>query len=299
MKKAGFLSLFFILVFVLMNCAGSAKKVSFDPESESFYETARLIMTGEEKDIFNHLPDRESRQEFIEEFWSKRDPDPTTEENEFKEEFFERIDYANKHFREGRQGWNTDRGRIYIYLGPPEKTEEFLFHDDPEIRGSLIWWIYYTYDLGIEFVDEKGLGAYTINRIEGNLLDAMERAKLGQIRLGEGGQKKFLNFKAEYNRQKEEIVIAIPVKFLSFKEEEGVLKAEFDFEFYIYGERGTKKEYAKESRTFKVKEEELLQMKEIFFTFLWKLREGRNYIDIIVIGKDGIGKARKIFEIKI
>ena len=99
-----------IIVLGMIGC-GTSKKVVLDPESRDFYKTAQLIMTKEEKEIFNHLPDKESRGEFIEEFWAKRDPD--TEVNEFKQEFLKRINYANKYFKEGIPDWKTDRGRIY------------------------------------------------------------------------------------------------------------------------------------------------------------------------------------------
>ncbi len=131
------LTLVILVALILMSC-GISGKVALDPESRNFYETARLIMTKEEKDIFNHLPDRESRQEFIRDFWAKRDPDSDTEENEFKEEFYGRIEYANRYFREGIPGWKTDRGRIFIYLGPPDKIDQRLFINNPSVKG-LIW----------------------------------------------------------------------------------------------------------------------------------------------------------------
>jgi len=71
-------ALIIIVVVSLMNC-GFSGKVSLDPASQDFYETARLIMTKQEKDIFHHLPDQDSREEFIRDFWAKRDPDPQTE----------------------------------------------------------------------------------------------------------------------------------------------------------------------------------------------------------------------------
>jgi len=115
-----------IIVLGMIGC-GTSKKVILDPESRDFYKTAQLIMTKEEKEIFNHLPDKESRGEFIEEFWAKRDPDPDTEVNEFKQEFLKRIDYANKYFKEGIPGWKTDRGRIYIIFGPyANELKEYL-----------------------------------------------------------------------------------------------------------------------------------------------------------------------------
>ncbi|GAF84612.1 unnamed protein product, partial [marine sediment metagenome] len=143
-------TLIIIAVVILMSC-GFSGKIALDPTSKDFHETARLIMTKQEKDIFNYLPDKESREEFISDFWAKRDPSPDTEENEFKEEFFRRIEYASLRFREGIPGWKTDRGRIYIYLGPPDKVEQRPFVNYPDVKG-LIFWGYYKYRLGIEFV---------------------------------------------------------------------------------------------------------------------------------------------------
>ena len=65
----------------------------------------------------------EEREQFIEQFWLRRDPTPDTEENEFKEEHYRRIAYANEHYASGIPGWKTDRGRIYIIYGPPDEIE--------------------------------------------------------------------------------------------------------------------------------------------------------------------------------
>ena len=67
-------------------------------------------------------PDEE-REQFIEQFWLRRDPTPDTEENEFKEEHYRRIAYANEHYASGIPGWKTDRGRIYIIYGPADEIE--------------------------------------------------------------------------------------------------------------------------------------------------------------------------------
>jgi GWxTD domain-containing protein len=271
---------------------------ALDPESRDFYDTARLVMTPEEKDIFRHLPDQAARKEFIADFWAKRDPDPTTETNEFKQEFEDRIEYANKHFNEGRHGIDTDRGRIYMYLGPPERTESFPFTDNPVAR-DILWWIYYKYELGIEFVDPNGSGTYTINEIDGDLLGAIEMAKLGTYAPSHGGSTGYVNFELDYDTTKKEFVLAIPVKKLSFKESEGKLSASFDFEFFIYAERGTAKEKFTESRTLSESPEDLEKKKFISFTFPYDLKRGQNYVDVVLIGKDGLGKFRKIFPFRI
>ena len=291
-------TLIIIAVVILMSC-GFSGKVALDPTSKDFYKTARLIMTKQEKDIFNHLPDQESREEFISDFWAKRDPDPDMEENEFKEEFFRRIDYANLRFREGIPGWKTDRGRIYIYLGPPDKVEQRPFVNYPDVRG-LIWWGYYEYRLGIEFVDRVGDGSYTLNRHQsayGNLLQVIEKAKYGQSFVE--GKWKFIDFDVRYNREKKEIVISIPVTSLEFKEKEGSLKAEFEFEFLIYKKKGLRIDRFKQIKSFERPEDEILELEEIIFTFPYDLKPGKYYFDVAMGVKPDIARARKIFEIKI
>jgi GWxTD domain-containing protein len=81
------------------------------------------IITDEERQAFKRLNTDEERQQFVEQFWLRRDPTPDTEENEFKEEHYRRIAYANEHFASGIPGWKTDRGRIYITFGPPDEIE--------------------------------------------------------------------------------------------------------------------------------------------------------------------------------
>ena len=67
---------------------------------------------------FKRLQTDEEREQFIEQFWLRRDPTPDTVENEFKEEHYRRIAYANEHYASGIPGWKTDRGRIYIMYRP-------------------------------------------------------------------------------------------------------------------------------------------------------------------------------------
>jgi GWxTD domain-containing protein len=81
------------------------------------------IITDEERAAFKQLSNDEERDNFIEAFWQRRDPTPDTEENEYKEEHYRRIAYANEHFAAGIPGWKTDRGRIYIMYGPPDETD--------------------------------------------------------------------------------------------------------------------------------------------------------------------------------
>lgn len=137
------------------------------------------IITKEEKRAFNSLKTDEERENFIENFWRRRDPNPDTEENEYREEYYERIAYANEHFASGIPGWKTDRGRIYIAWGKPDGIESHPSggsYDRPSYEGGgstttypFETWFYRHLDgvgdgIEIEFVDPTGTGEYRIAR---------------------------------------------------------------------------------------------------------------------------------------
>jgi GWxTD domain-containing protein len=93
------------------------------PYKKWLNEDVGYIITDEEKTAFKRLATDDERQTFIEGFWLRRDPTPDTEENEFKEEHYRRIEYANEHYASGIPGWKTDRGRIYITFGPADEVD--------------------------------------------------------------------------------------------------------------------------------------------------------------------------------
>ncbi len=296
-----YLKTFGIFLMVFLASCTLTPRMDLDPESEAFYEKARLIMSSEEKQIFSHLPDKESREEFIEDFWKKRDPTPLTEANEFKEEFYERVEYANERFKEGIPGWKTDRGRIYIYFGFPDRIEHEPMLNHPEVKGYLLW-VYYRFNFAVEFIDKRGDNTYTLNPysgIYGSLMEAMEMAKFGISYSNEIGTQ-YIDFKANFDQNKQELNISIPVKGISFVQEEGLLKAEFEFQFYVYEDKeGAQRQTFKESRDFQSTEKELLDNEEINFSFSFDLNPGKYFFDILIIGKPDIGRTRKIFKIKI
>ncbi|PYS79695.1 MAG: GWxTD domain-containing protein [Acidobacteria bacterium] len=142
-------------------------------------EDVAYIITPEEKKAWNKLQTDEEREQFIEAFWRRRDPDPDTDVNEYLEEHYERIAYANEHFASGIPGWKTDRGRIYIMYGPPNEKESHPSggqYDRPSYEGGgstttypfETWFYRYLPGIGsgieIEFVDPTGSGEYRIAR---------------------------------------------------------------------------------------------------------------------------------------
>jgi len=109
------------------------------PYKKWLNEDVSYIITDEERSAFNKLQTDEEREQFIEQFWLRRDPSPDTEENEFKEEHYRRIAYANERFASGIPGWKTDRGRIYITFGPPDEIEDHSsggFYERPPEEGG-------------------------------------------------------------------------------------------------------------------------------------------------------------------
>ncbi len=150
-------------------------------------EDVAYIITDEERAAFKQLSNDEERDQFIEAFWQRRDPTPDTEENEYKEEHYRRIEYANEHFAAGIPGWKTDRGRIYIVFGPPDEIDSHASggtYDRPMEEGGGTtstypfedWRYRYIEGIGqeviIEFVDTCMCGEYhmTIDRGEKDAL---------------------------------------------------------------------------------------------------------------------------------
>src|SRR5712691_11083516 len=162
----------------------SEKPRNVKPELKKAYKDwlekdVTYIITDEERKAFKKLATDEERERFIEEFWRRRDPDPDTEENEFKEEYYERIAYANEHFASGIPGWKTDRGLIWIMYGKPDERETHPMggqYDRPSYEGGGStstypfeqWFYRYIPGVGsgveIEFVDPTGSGEYRIAR---------------------------------------------------------------------------------------------------------------------------------------
>ena len=150
-------------------------------------EDVHWIITDEELKAFKSLSNDEERDSFIEAFWQRRNPNPDSPENEFREEHYRRIAYANEHFAAGKPGWKTDRGHIYIAFGKPDSIESHPsggMYDRPIEEGGgqtstypfETWHYRYLEGIGenidIEFVDTCMCGEYhmTIDRGEKDAL---------------------------------------------------------------------------------------------------------------------------------
>ena len=327
MRKKSFMSqaLSLLVVMYFWGCS-TFPKVKQDPFYESFYKTVRLIMTGEEKEIYKILRDRESKAEFIEEFWKIRDPDPATDENENKLEFEERIRFANEWFdkykssgkgrrkqAEGKsRGWVTERGRIYVILGPPDKVnygsgwETMDMRRQNILRHRIEIWYYAIYNLTIGFSRKSrtNLAADPLDSsalddmwkdslydewsmdLDSKVLYALEDAKLNMIASQfRGDVRRAFRFEAEF--KDDFIKLIIPTNRLDFLEKEGKLVARFDIKINIYKDH-RKMNTIKESRAVSLSEREALSQDIISFEIPCALKEkGKYLLDIIVTDLKG------------
>jgi GWxTD domain-containing protein len=156
-------------------CLMSQALKSLDSESRDFLSKVRYIITKQERQRFLAIPAGE-RGDFIEEFWKKRDPTPETEVNEFKDQYFARIAEANHLFTEAAEpGWLSDRGRVYILLGPPTNRITYprgvTFYDVPRE-----FW-YYGFFL-ILFTDDAWNGNYKLDPVSVEQLSILNRAQM-------------------------------------------------------------------------------------------------------------------------
>ena len=168
-------------------------------------EDVRWIITDEEVKAFKSLSNDEERDQFIEQFWLRRNPNPDSRDNEYKDEHYARIAYANEHFAAGKPGWMTDRGHIYIAYGKPDSIDSHPSggnYERPMEEGGgntstfpfETWHYRYLSGVGdnidIEFVDSCMCGDYhaTLDRSEKDALKHTPGA--GQTLYEQTGQAK-------------------------------------------------------------------------------------------------------------
>ena len=288
------------LILAAAGC-GTSFRIKDDPFFESFYEKAEIIMTKDEKEIYRRLPDTAAREEFIEDFWKIRDPDQGTEENENKIEFEERIEYANKWFGKfnpyrGREqatwdedlnGWATERGRIYIIMGPPDElhydAREFMMGGRITTRPEGIsseQWVYYRYNLVVYF-RKRSSSLWSLTNIDSILVNALEAAKLNLVDSGhQADYNRRFRFKAEYRDGG--LRVTVPLSRLNFKEEGGRLFTDLRIFVNVYF-NDRKRETLERIKTIEGTEDELTDSGEISFMIPYVPEStGRFLFDIII-----------------
>jgi GWxTD domain-containing protein len=136
-------------------------------------EEVACIITPEERNVFLALQSEKEQESFIEQFWARRNPEPRSVRNEFKERHYLLIAYANKHFESSVPGWKTDRGRILIRYGMPDRVTSYpngaiTPPDEPPDNTFPyeVWWYRHIDGIGnnveLEFVDVSMNGEYRL-----------------------------------------------------------------------------------------------------------------------------------------
>lgn len=225
MKKKFFL--LFLVSLLLASCAMNQLEKNLDLDSKEFLSTVRYLITKEERKIFlNLLP--ADRENFREEFWKKRDSDPGTEENEFRIEYFNRIEEANLLFKQGSTpGWLQDRGRIYITLGPPTNREAYPRGTSYYGFPTEIW--YYSF-FPVVFIDKNWTGNYRLEALSAQHINEINRAQITN-RPKVPGQKGTFDFDVHMKvKQAGGAVfqIEIPYNNIWFVEKESLNQTTFD-----------------------------------------------------------------------
>ncbi|MBN1273566.1 MAG: GWxTD domain-containing protein [Candidatus Aminicenantes bacterium] len=298
-----------LAALLTVSCSSTVPKIDpQDPFYKSFLEKTRLIMTDEEIKIYTSLPDRESKAEFIEEFWKMRDPNPNTPENENKQEFYSRIAFANTWFsdwhtfrgktigrgKEADRGWRTDKGRIFIVLGLPDLVnygdgvwEPMKLYYDHQSRYEA--WYYDAMRLVIGFYKTAGGRWRSYDSVLLN--EYMNQAKMYMVsRDYQVDVKNPFRAKADYKDGCLEF--KVPSTCLNYEEINEELEIEIHIRVNIYRE-SKKIDTIEESKIFSFKKEDLFDMKHIILKLPYSPeKKGRYLFDALLTDKKSMTFAR-------
>lgn len=301
--------IFFAGLALLAACAISQLEKNLSPENAEFLSKVRYIITREERNIFLHLPDSE-KPRFIEEFWGRRDPDPETEENEFKAEYFKRIKKAEELFLgEGKPGWLTERGRIYVLFGPP--SERSTSPSSPfYVRCQEVWY-YGTFP--VVFIDYNCTGNFVLATLDLTEINELNLALAYVQRPVFSGQKRdFLDFSIGLKKKTDGgarleglVIIEIPYRSIWLAAEGHNFKTTLELRLDIRDSQDTRLWEFKRSYELILTQEELAAVQEktyrIEVPFVLEkepreLAEEKNRLEVVLRNATGKEEVRKTAE---
>lgn len=245
---------------------------------DDFFPAAHWLMSKPEREIYAHLADDAARAEFIRDFWEKRDPTPGTPENEFRDDFLRRAEFAERWFREpgSAGGWESDRGRILLTLGFPDERQQLPMLDRPRARAAEVW-TYAALMLRIEFIDRDGLGRFRLEQWPLELLDAVERTRQ------QGGPSAAGRFRFRARRRDDGLLVEIPVKGVRVEESGPGVRAAFAVRVDVFRDYA-KKERVELSREFVETRDALARRRAFAIVVPFSLAvPGDYWLDVTVI----------------
>ena len=301
-KNAFLLGGVVMMALLLADCATKGGSVRNLPvQDREFLSEVRYLISKKESKIFKNTPPEE-RRDFIEEFWKVRDPDPMTEENEFRDEYYRRIEKANHLFHEGSQGWLSDRGRILILLGEPERRDVYptgySFYEPPvEI------WFYGNFP--VIFVDYHREGMYRLDPVSVRRLSMINVAQM-QLK-PEGIQRNVRLFDftltaQETGRGEAKLLMEIPYRVtnLVLDEKTKSYSTQIKLSVRVTDAAGKQVLEKDELRTVTVSDDKLAQLgKNYAFEFLLQLPPGKYTAQVVLENTADRSQARKKIQIKL
>lgn len=275
-------------MLLLSYCSQHSKLIKqLPPADQEFLSTVRYLITPAEKKQFLSLVTAKEREQFQERFWEKRDTDPATEENEFQLQYYARIEEANRLFSiGGHKGWLTDRGHVYILLGPPETKQVYPSGYQIEDYPTEVWMYGY---FPVIFVDRNRIGDYELVTINVWHLAEMALAQKSEIPMVAKEQTPF-GFKSKIffdnNANHHALQITLPYRNIIFQKENDEFKA--DIIIHIEIVETSKKEPQKmaKEQSIRVKESDLKNLNNNYLmTVPLKLPKGHYQITVILENK--------------
>ncbi len=300
----------FLLLSAALACRIKNGENPLAPQYEQFLSQVRYIITKEEREAFLKLPDVE-RPQFIEEFWRRRDPDEHTAVNEFKEEYFKRLAKANELFTgEGREGWLTDRGRIYILFGPPTQRSTTPAMGDSSGRCREIW---YYGDFPVLFEDKDCRGVFLLGTFNLEHLSDLSMAQAAAQRAA-GPRTETSSFDFEVSLKKKSlddrlfeglVVIEVPYSSIWFGAEGDQLKTSYELQMELRDSQDIVRWEHNRQYDLALTVEQLEKYRGSNYTInvpviikkdVAALRQGKNKLRIVLRNTTAKEEARKVAE---
>ncbi|HPW17317.1 MAG TPA: GWxTD domain-containing protein [Candidatus Aminicenantes bacterium] len=275
---AGLLALLVPALAVAAAAAGAACRTyglerKLPPSRAEFLGQVGYIITKAERKIFLELPDAD-RDDFIEEFWKRRDPDPDTAVNEYRLEYEDRVRRAGAMFHgEGRAGWLTDRGRIYILFGPPSERQTY-----PMDAAGFCREVWYYGSFPVLFIDEHCQGNFALRAINLEHLQELNIAQ-GRFQKTFDQAKRFFDYEVSMLKTaasagvfEGKVFVDIPYNTIWFNFKDGRLLTSFDVRLELSDESGAAVWRNEASFPLSLAEEELTRNRKGRFRMEFPLR---------------------------
>jgi len=244
--------------------AKASKKMA--PAHADFLSKVSYIISKQERKIFRELPES-GRDDFIDEFWKRRDPDPETEFNEYRVEYEDRVAKAGILFHgEGRPGWQTDRGRIFILFGPPGERQTYPMEASGYCREV---WYYGAFP--VVFIDNNCSGYFVLQAINLEHLQELNIAQ-GHFQKTFSPEKRLFDYKMSMQKTGVEngvyrgrVFIDVPYDSIWFSFKGGRLETGFEVRLVMSDQSGTTVWEAQGSFPLTLEEKDLTQNRSARF----------------------------------